>query len=213
MENMTPWGVFWVAFFGSLPATLPIIVTQILAHRRAMAELRLNTELTAQTQSVAVDAATKVIETADKVDSATRNQVSTAQAAASIAKVAAKDAKETAMDAKITAGTTTTAIRNLSGDVNQLKEKLSGDVNQLKEFVNGYLTQRLQEASKSGYAIGVSDTIGKKVDEQGAKVDEQEKRLVTVETKIDRVEEKVGTILELVRANNGERTQVRGESR
>ena len=195
MENMTPWGVFWVAFFGSLPATLPIIVTQILAHRRAMAELRLNTELTAQTQSVAVDAATKVIETADKVDSATRNQASTAQAAASIAKVAAKDAKDTAMDAKITAGTTTTAIENLSVDVRQLKE-----------FVNGYLTQRLQEASKSGYAMGVSDQIGKTVEEHGH-------RIASVETKLGDVDAKVGTILELVRANNGERTQVRGESR
>src|SRR6185436_16978766 len=143
------WQGFWTA--------APIIFAAWLLHKRQMWSIADNTEKTEASRIAAVtsvkvvtETATKVIETADKVDSATRNQVSTAQAAASIAKVAAKDAKETAMDAKITAGTTTTAIRNLSGDVNQLKEKLSGDVNQLKEFVNGYLTQRLQEASKSG---------------------------------------------------------------
>jgi|SRR6185436_19188728 len=188
------WQGFWTA--------APIIFAAWLLHKRQMWSIADNTEKTEASRIAAVtsvkvvtETADKIKETADKVDSATRNQASTAQAAASIAKVAAKDAKETAMDAKITAGTTTTAIENLSVDVRQLKE-----------FVNGYLTQRLQEASKSGYAMGVSDQIGKTVEEHGH-------RIANVETKLGEVDSKVGTILELVRANNGERTQVRGESR
>jgi len=199
MEHMTPWGIFWVAFFGCLSAvltaTVPTIVTQILAYKKAMAELRLNTTLTAQSHSLTVDAANKVVEVAEKVDSSTRNQASTASAAASIAKVAAKDAKETAMDAKLVAGTTTTAVENLSLDVKQLKE-----------IVNGYLTQRLQEASRSGYAMGVSDTIGKTVEEHG-------QRIGNVETKLAEVQSDVKTVLEIVKNGNGDRSQVRGESR
>ncbi len=201
MENITPWGLFWTAFFGCLPATLPIMLGQILTYRRQMAEIRLNTLITAKTQDVTTKAAQLVTETAAQVDSATRNQASTATAAASIAKVAAKEAKENAQDVKFAAGTTTTAINNLSGDVNQLKE-----------IVNGYLTERMQSAHKAGYAMGVNDTIAVKVAEQATTIDDHGKRIGSLETKLEKVDEKVGTILEIVKATNGDRTQVRGEA-
>lgn len=177
MENVTPWGLFWTAFFGCLPATLPIMLGQILTHRRQMAELRLNTRLTAQTQVVSLEAASKVSETADKVDSATRAQASTASAAATIAKSAAKEAKAEKEEAKVAAHTTVRAV-----------ERLSVDVVQLKEIVNGYLTERMAAAHKAGYAMGAHDEIVKKVDDHA-------QRIIGVETKLDRIEGKLETIL------------------
>ena len=194
MENVTPWGIFWAGFFGCLTATLPSILGQILTHRRQMAEFRHNNELTEESRDAAVGTAKVVVEAADKMDSATRHQASTAQNAAIVAKEAAKVATAEKQDAKEAAKTTVNAV-----------EKLSGDVNQLKEFVNGYLTQRLQEASKSGYAMGVSDAVI-------AKVGDHETRLGSVETKLGDVDSKVETILEIVKGANGDRTQVRGES-
>jgi len=151
-----------------------------------MAELRL-------TKGAAVDSAQTVATAADKIESVAKEQVSNVANAAVMARSAAREAKAEKEDAKEAAQTTVHAV-----------EKLSGDVNQLKEFVNGYLTQRLQEASKSGYAMGVSDQIGKTVEDH-------DKRIGNVETKLGEVDSRVGTILDIVRGN-GDRSTVRGES-
>ena len=176
------------AFWGALFAAAPILLGLWLTHVRQMASIAANRKATEEGTNVVISAADKIAEAADK-------QVKTAADSAVVAKTAAKDARENAQDAKFAAGTTTTAIKNLSGDVNQLKE-----------IVNGYLTERMMSAHKAGYAMGVNDTIGKTVEEHG-------QRIGSVETKLAEVQSDVKTVLEIVKAANGDRTQVRGESR